>query len=74
MEKILAETPVPVVPMALRNLWGSMFSRYGGRAILKRPRRFWANIDLDIGKPIPARDAHVARLTEEVTKLLQEKA
>jgi len=74
VEKILAETPVPVVPMALRNLWGSMFSRYGGRAILKRPRRFWARIDLDIGKPIPARDAHVARLTEEVTKLLQEKA
>ena len=74
VEKILAETPVPVVPMALRNLWGSMFSRYGGRAILKRPRRFWARIDLDIGKPIPARDAHVARLTEEVTKLLREKA
>lgn len=70
VEKILAETPVPVVPMALRNLWGSLFSRYGGRAIFKRPRRFWASVDLEIGRPIAARDASVAELTAAVTKLL----
>ena len=27
IERIIAETPVPVVPMALDGLWGSMFSR-----------------------------------------------
>ena len=31
--RIVAETPVPVVPMALRGLWGSFFSRKGGRAM-----------------------------------------
>jgi len=31
IEKILSRTPVPVVPMALRGLWGTWFSRFGGR-------------------------------------------
>lgn len=30
--RILEETPVPVVPIALRGLWGSFFSRRGGAA------------------------------------------
>jgi 1-acyl-sn-glycerol-3-phosphate acyltransferase len=38
IQRILAETPVPVVPMALRGLWGSFFSRMGGRA-MRRPFR-----------------------------------
>ena len=29
---IVERTPVPVIPMALRGLWGSFFSRYGGEA------------------------------------------
>ena len=40
--KILARRPVPVVPVALRNLWGSYFSRIeGGRAIARPLRRGW---------------------------------
>jgi 1-acyl-sn-glycerol-3-phosphate acyltransferase len=31
--RILERTPVPVVPLALRGLWGSFFSRMGGRAM-----------------------------------------
>ena len=31
--RILADTPVPVIPMALTGLWGSFFSRKGGRAM-----------------------------------------
>ena len=31
VEKIVARTPVPVVPMGLRGLWGSFFSRKEGR-------------------------------------------
>jgi len=30
MERILAQRPVPVVPLALRGLWGSLFSRRAG--------------------------------------------
>src|SRR4029079_10545234 len=47
--RILRETPAVVVPMALGGLWGSLFSWSGGRAFLKRPRKFWALIDLVIG-------------------------
>ena len=32
IRRILDRTPVPVVPMALRGLWGSFFSRAGGKA------------------------------------------
>ena len=39
---ILARRPVPVVPVALQNLWGSFFSRIeGGRAMLRPLRRGW---------------------------------
>jgi len=33
ISRIIEKTPVPVVPMALRGLWGSFFSRKGGRAM-----------------------------------------
>ncbi|MFT3849272.1 MAG: MFS transporter [Propionivibrio sp.] len=33
IQRIVARTPVPVVPMALRGLWGSFFSRKGGPAM-----------------------------------------
>jgi hypothetical protein len=36
--KLLETHPVPVVPLALQNLWGSFFSRIDGNA-MKRPFR-----------------------------------
>ena len=39
IRRIVAETPVPVVPLALRGLWGSFFSRKGGAAMTKPFRR-----------------------------------
>lgn len=52
IDRILDETAVPVVPMALKGLWGSWFSRRGGKAMVKRPRRFWSKIELVVGEPI----------------------
>jgi len=49
--RLLETHPVPVVPMALSGLWGSLFSREGGRAFLKRPRRLFARIELTAGTP-----------------------
>ncbi len=47
IEKILARTPVPVVPLAVRGLWGSMWSRLDTRMRRARlPRRFRAEIEL----------------------------
>jgi len=37
--RIVARTPVPVVPMALKGLWGSFFSRKDGPAMSKPFRR-----------------------------------
>jgi 1-acyl-sn-glycerol-3-phosphate acyltransferase len=53
IQRIIAETPVPVVPMALRGLWGSFFSRVDGRA-MRRPfrRGFLSRIGLAAAPPV----------------------
>ncbi|MEO7728065.1 MAG: MFS transporter [Burkholderiales bacterium] len=35
LTRIIARTPVAVVPLALRGLWGSFFSRQGGKAMTR---------------------------------------
>ena len=68
--RILAATPVPVVPMALRGLWGSFFSRKGGAA-RSRPWRVqpFAKIALAVGAPVPAAEAAPEKLQAEVLAL-----
>jgi 1-acyl-sn-glycerol-3-phosphate acyltransferase len=72
IEKILARTPVPVVPVALRNLWRSMWSRRWLRLRMQRarlPRRFRARIELMVGDPVPAAQASAAALEHKVGEL-----
>jgi 1-acyl-sn-glycerol-3-phosphate acyltransferase len=69
IEQIIQRTPVPVVPMALRGLWGSFFSRRYGKAMSHFPRRFWSRIELAVGEPIPAQRATSALLREQVAAL-----
>jgi 1-acyl-sn-glycerol-3-phosphate acyltransferase len=53
IQRIIEETPAPVVPMALRGLWGSFFSRKGGAAMSKPFRRgFFSKIGLVAAAPI----------------------
>ncbi len=50
LQRILAQAPVPVVPMALRGLWGSFFSRsYRGKA-MRRLRGLFSRIALGRGR------------------------
>jgi 1-acyl-sn-glycerol-3-phosphate acyltransferase len=70
IERILAATPVPVIPMALRGLWGSFFSRKDGPAMRKRPRRIRARIELHCGAPVPPRAATAEQLQQQVAALL----
>jgi len=57
IERMLADTPVPVVPMALRGLWGSFFSRsYQGRA-MQRVRGIFSRIAIVVGPPVPPAEA-----------------
>lgn len=66
VERILGANPVPVVPMALRGLWGSLFSRKHRFPI---PRRFRARIALVIGEPIAPEQASAAFLEQRVREL-----
>jgi len=57
IERMLADTPVPVVPMALRGLWGSFFSRsYRGRA-MQRLRGIFSRIAIVAGPPVSLAEA-----------------
>jgi 1-acyl-sn-glycerol-3-phosphate acyltransferase len=70
IERIVRETPVPVIPMALSGLWGSMFSRKDGPAGTKLPRRFRARLQLTIGAAIPAEQISADGLRTRVAALL----
>ena len=69
---ILSRRPVPVIPMALEGLWGSVFSRMPGRS-RQRDRGFFSRVQLRILDSIPAaraeRDAMQRDITEAYTSL-----
>ncbi len=50
IERIIAQNPVPVVPLALRGLWGSIFSHARGPARSRRTRGFWSRIEVVAGR------------------------
>ena len=68
--RVLERSPVPVIPMALRGLWGSFFSRKNGKAMSKPWRlRPWRRIALVVDAPLPAIDATPTVLQEKVAGL-----
>jgi 1-acyl-sn-glycerol-3-phosphate acyltransferase len=70
VKRVLEETPVPVVPMALRGLWGSFFSRRGGSAMTQPWRlRPFAKIGLAVGEPVAAAAASPEGLQAAVQAL-----
>ena len=70
VKRILERDPVPVVPLALRGLWGSFFSRAHGKAMTRLfPRGFWNRIELVAGDLVEARDASLETLQTRVIEL-----
>jgi 1-acyl-sn-glycerol-3-phosphate acyltransferase len=70
IEKILERRTVPVIPMALRGLWGSFFShRDGKKAMSQLPRRFWSRIELIATAPVHGDDASAEGLQRIVAGL-----
>ena len=67
IERIIATTPVPVIPMALKGLWGSFFSHAGG--VFKNPSRFWSRVGIVAGAPVAPAEASAERLRAEVEAL-----
>lgn len=69
IERILEARPVPVVPVALRGLWGSFFSYAGGAPLRKWPKRVWSRVEVVIGAAIEPADARAAGLRARVAEL-----
>jgi 1-acyl-sn-glycerol-3-phosphate acyltransferase len=68
VERILATRPVPVVPMALRGMWASVFSKQDARWG-RLPRRLRARIELEAGPPVDGRTATAESLEALVRAL-----
>jgi 1-acyl-sn-glycerol-3-phosphate acyltransferase len=70
VERILARRAVPVVPLALRGLWGSSFSRAYGPPMTQRPRSFFTRkVELVAGAAIVPERATAPHLRTLVAHL-----
>lgn len=70
--KVLKRQPVPVIPMALTNLWGSYFSRIEQGGAMVRPfrRGVFSRVGLNVGAPIPPAQVQPELLRTHVAQLL----
>ncbi len=72
--RIVGRTPVPVIPLALRGLWGSFFSRKDGPAMRRVPRRGpFSRIELVAGDAVAPDAATPAALQAIVAGLRGER-
>ncbi|MCU0233369.1 MAG: MFS transporter [Thermoanaerobaculales bacterium] len=69
VEHLVRRSPVPVIPVALVGLWGSFFSRAGGRAMRRPFRRFWSRVEVRVGEAIPPDQATAELVAERVAAL-----
>jgi 1-acyl-sn-glycerol-3-phosphate acyltransferase len=62
----------PVIPMALRNVWGSFFSRIEQGNAMVRPfrRGIFNRVGLDVGAPVPSAQVQPEMLQQRVGQLL----
>ena len=68
--KVLERNPVPTVPLALRGLWGSFFSRKYGNAMTKLfPRGFFSRIEVVAGQAIDPAEASIELFHQRVLEL-----
>ncbi len=69
VQQMIATTPVPVVPMALRGLWGSFFSRSSNGKAMRRLRGVHSRIALVAAPPVPAGQVSLEGLQAAVLAL-----
>ena len=70
--KVLERQAVPVIPMALTNLWGSFFSRIEQGGAMARPfrRGMFSRVGLNVGAPVAPGNVTPQALRVEVGRLL----
>jgi 1-acyl-sn-glycerol-3-phosphate acyltransferase len=69
LQRFLEQAPVPVVPMALRGLWGSFFSRSSQGKAMRRLRGLFSKIALVAGPPLAPERATPEALQQAVLGL-----
>jgi 1-acyl-sn-glycerol-3-phosphate acyltransferase len=70
IERMIQTSPVPVIPMAVRGLWASMWSKRDSRMRrMRMPRRIRAHIELIAAAPIAPADLSAALLEARVREL-----
>ncbi len=55
VERIVKGMDVPIIPLHLDRVWGSIFSFKGGRFFFKRPERIPYPITVSFGSPMPSK-------------------
>lgn len=69
VERIIKRTPVPVVPMHLDGLWGSMFSR---KRSFRLPRLAWSLVTVSAGEQVLPENVNANELKQSVLDLQAE--
>src|SRR5205823_4311411 len=52
-EQIVKKCPVPIVPICIDHVWGSIFSYQGRKFLWKWPRRIPYTVHINVGKALP---------------------
>lgn len=70
LDKVPEGTEVPIVPVALVGLWGSIFSYEGGKFIWKWPKRLPYRMTVRYGTPLPSttRPDELQEIMEQLLK------
>jgi len=66
---LLEDRPIPVIPVALRGLWDSVFSRKGGRAFFKLPRYLFGRVEMVVGEVVAPENVTMEGLQADVQTL-----
>jgi len=69
IEWIVERDGVPVVPMALKGLWGSFFSHEGKGAFKAGAGRWWSRVELEASVPVAAEEVSAELLQGRVSTL-----
>ena len=72
-EQIVKRTPVPIIPVCLDHVWGSIFSFQGKRFFWKLPQRLPYRVHVSFGKPLPA-TASAFEVRQAIQRLSAESA
>ncbi len=70
IERMVKETPTPVLPVAIQGLWGSMFSR---KNKIRFPRLKWSSLNVVVGDLVKPEDVSAKDLENKVKNLRGDK-